>query len=137
MVTDSSKFLSFYESGKVTTNIDPGSNVLRDYSPEDAEMYGKKLRYGPFKNVAPLSWTEVQIYARYNNPMPMFEAASRTITVSNWGYVAVDEKFEAVNSGATLKGEFGRIDFNPYIQAGHAVIGFESTIPRRARQVYY
>jgi len=44
--------------------------------------------------------------------MPIFTEGSRTIEVSHWGNINVEEHFEMFNEGAGIKGEFGRIDYN-------------------------
>jgi len=46
--------------------------------------------------------------------MPIFTEGTRTIEVSHWGNINVEEHFELFNEGAGIKGEFGRIDYNQY-----------------------
>ncbi len=36
------------------------------------------------------------------------------VEVSHWGNIAITEKYKIVNVGPGIKGEFSRVEFNPY-----------------------
>lgn len=38
----------------------------------------------------------------------------KTIEVSHWGNIAIDEDCLLKNEGAGLDGEFGRVDYSPH-----------------------
>ena len=42
----------------------------------------------------------------------MFEKAQKTIEVSHWGNIAIEEKYWIKNEGALLDGEYSRADYN-------------------------
>jgi oligosaccharyltransferase complex subunit alpha (ribophorin I) len=69
------------------------------------------LKYGPFKNVEALSFSDFMIHYRYNKPLPIFTEVKKTIEVSHWGNINVDEYYELHNEAAGIKGEFGRVDY--------------------------
>ena len=43
--------------------------------------------------------------------MLVLTESSRTIRISHWGNIGVDEHFEVQNIGASVKGEFNRVDY--------------------------
>lgn len=73
------------------------------------------LKYGPYTDLAPLSFDQLQIFYTYPYPLPVFSTARRDIQVSHWGSVSVDEFFEMANEAAGIKGQFSRIDYMPLI----------------------
>lgn len=44
--------------------------------------------------------------------MPIFTKATRSIEISHWGNINVEEHYEIFNEAAKLKGEFNRVDYN-------------------------
>jgi oligosaccharyltransferase complex subunit alpha (ribophorin I) len=72
------------------------------------------LKYGPYKDKQAFSYEHMLVHFRSNLPLVIFTQAARTIEVSHWGNILVDEYFEIFNEAAGIKGEFGRIDFNQY-----------------------
>lgn len=46
--------------------------------------------------------------------MVLFKKVIRTVEVSHWGNIHIEEEYSLVNEGATLNGEFGRVVFNKY-----------------------
>lgn len=69
------------------------------------------MRYGPFKNLEALSFSEVMLHYRANHPLPVFHEVKKTIEVSHWGNILVDEYYDMFNEAAGIKGEFGRVDY--------------------------
>jgi oligosaccharyltransferase complex subunit alpha (ribophorin I) len=72
-------------------------------------------------------------------PLPIFTEASRTIEISHWGNINVEEHFEIFNEAAGIKGEFGRIDYNMYNPSDGktALKNFRTELPRYIRGLYY
>ena len=73
------------------------------------------IQYGSYKNVAPLSFEQLQIFFTFPYPLPYFEKASRDIYVSHWGSISVDEYFKIINQAAGINGQFSRVDYMPHI----------------------
>lgn len=46
--------------------------------------------------------------------MGIFTEVTRTIEISHWGNIKVEEHFALLNEGAGVKGEWGRIDYNSF-----------------------
>ena len=44
----------------------------------------------------------------------MFKKAAKSIEVSHWGNIAIEESYLIKNEGAYLDGEYSRVDFNQY-----------------------
>ena len=71
--------------------------------------------------------------------MAVFTDASRTIEVSHWGNILVEEHYTIFNEGAGVKGEWGRVDFNMYNPAHGktAVKALGIDLPRYVRGLSY
>merc|ERR1712037_1000219 len=67
--------------------------------------------YGPHKNVAPFSSSELIVHSENNSPMLVVSSLSRLIEVSMWGNLAIEETIDVVHRGAQLKGSFSRYEF--------------------------
>lgn len=70
------------------------------------------MKYGPYKDVEPFTSHPIYVHATFNTPNPIFKNVTRTITISHWDNIQVDEYYELHNEVATLVGEFGRVDYN-------------------------
>lgn len=79
---------------------------------ENVKRTEKGVRYGPYKYMEPFSFDLVSILFKFTSPQLICSEASKTIHVSHWGYISVDEYFALENIGAELKGEFSRVDFH-------------------------
>jgi len=71
--------------------------------------------------------------------MALFTEATRTIEVSHWGNINVEEHYEMLNEGAGIKGEWGRVDYNMYNpnDGKNAIKGLTTRLPRYIRGLYY
>ena len=58
------------------------------------------------------SFDLVSLLFKMADPSLILTEASKTIHVSHWGFISVDEYFSLENIGAKLKGEFNRVDFH-------------------------
>jgi len=74
-----------------------------------------------------------------NNPFVVFKEASKTVEVSHWGNIAIEEKYLIKNEGALLDGEYSRVDFNQYTKdAGKSALqSLEATYPIHTWGMYY
>lgn len=62
----------------------------------------------------------------------------RTIEVSHWGNIAVEEKIHLTHSGATLKGPFSRYELQKDSRSGQsAVKSYKTLLPASSSGVYY
>lgn len=97
------------------------------------------MRYGPFKNVEPLAFAEVMLHYRGNHPLPIFTEVRKSIEVSHWGNILVDEYYELFNEAAGIKGEFGRVDYQHWDpqRSQYAIKSLETQLPHYIRGLYY
>jgi hypothetical protein len=47
----------------------------------------------------------------FKHPLPTITEASRSIFVSHWGNIAIDEYFNIHNDAAGINGQFSRVDY--------------------------
>lgn len=91
----------------------PGISQIISYTIYDkSDDVSKSVKYGPYKDVESFRSHPIYIHATYNRAIPIFKNVTRTITVSHWDNIQVDEYYELHNEVATLVGEFGRVDYN-------------------------
>jgi oligosaccharyltransferase complex subunit alpha (ribophorin I) len=97
------------------------------------------VKYGPYQDVEALSYSEVMLHYKSNNPIPIFTEARKTIEISHWGNILVDEYYEIRNLAAGIKGEFGRVDYNDWdgSKAPYAIKSLQTDLPRYIRGLYY
>lgn len=62
----------------------------------------------------------------------------RTIEISHWGNIAVEETIDIVHSGALLKGSFSRYDYQKDARSGQSSVkSYKTILPAAATSVYY
>jgi oligosaccharyltransferase complex subunit alpha (ribophorin I) len=98
------------------------------------------MTYGPFQNIEPLTFSQIQLFFTYPYPLPYFTKATRDIYVSHWGSIAVDEYFYLYNQAAGINGQFSRVDYMPHINPSHgqnAINSLGTTLPVYISGLYY
>lgn len=76
----------------------------------------------------------------YENHSPFLTVTrlERTIEISHWGNIAVEETIDIVHSGALLKGSFSRYDYQKDTRSGmSSVKSYKTVLPASATNVYY
>lgn len=79
------------------------------------------------------------LHYKANHPLSIFTDVKKTIEVSHWGNILVDEYYELFNEAAGIKGEFGRVDYQSWDpnRAQYAIKSLETSLPRYIRGLYY
>ena len=96
------------------------------------------ITYGPYENAAPLSEDELMVHYENQTPFLVVSKMERTIEISHWGNIAVEETIDLVHSGAILKGSFSRYDFQRDTRSGAASVkSYKTVLPASATGVYY
>ncbi|XP_068598036.1 dolichyl-diphosphooligosaccharide--protein glycosyltransferase subunit 1 [Brachionichthys hirsutus] len=96
------------------------------------------IEYGPFRDVAPFSEETMKIHYENNTPFLTISTITRSIEVSHWGNIAVEETIDLRHTGATLKGPFSRYDYQRQSDSGiSSVKSFKTILPASAQDVYY
>ena len=96
------------------------------------------LSFGPYENIEPLTLSELTVHYENNSPFLTITKMERTIEVSHWGNIAVEEHIEILHTGAKLKGSFSRFDYQREPNSGlNSIKNFKTILPASARDVYY
>jgi oligosaccharyltransferase complex subunit alpha (ribophorin I) len=108
---DTKYFLSAYEVEKQTAlyMLEKHRIVSYDES-EGMKVVDEGIKYGPFKNIKPLTFEIVRLSFTYTEPFILLKEAIRSIEISHWGNIALEEYFDLHNVGADLLGEYNRVD---------------------------
>lgn len=78
------------------------------------------------------------IHYENNSPFLTVTRLERTIEVSHWGNIAVEETIDILHSGAVLKGPFSRYDFQKDSRNSQpSVKSYKTILPASATGVYY
>lgn len=96
------------------------------------------ITYGPYENIAALTDEELMVHYENQTPFLTIAKMERTIEISHWGNIAVEETIDLVHSGAILKGSFSRYDFQRDTRSGAASVkSYKTLLPASATGVYY
>ena len=109
--SDSVHIVSPYKILKEGTNVMLGVDEPESHTAlEPYEITKKTLVMGPYTNIKPFDMTLFSVH--YENNFPTLEAASvvREISISHWGNVYFEEKYDISHNGAKIDGEWSRLD---------------------------
>ncbi|CAB0009570.1 unnamed protein product [Nesidiocoris tenuis] len=114
-----------YLCAKQTTTVSMGTKNVESYS-----------KLNPV--VAAFSVEPMTVHYENNNPFLKISRIERTIEVSHWGNIAIEETIDLEHTGAVLKGPFSRYDFQREMQSGlSSVKSFKTVLPASATDAYY
>lgn len=128
-----------YKVNRQTTKVLTGSKNIESYTKlKPSSQSDSSITLGPYENVAPASISDFTVHYENNSPFLTVTNLHRTIEVSHWGNIAVEEKLEIVHTGARLKGSFSRFDYQREPNSGiNSIKAFKTILPAAARDVYY
>lgn len=71
--------------------------------------------------------------------LPIFTEVKRTIEISHWGNINVEDYYNLFNQAAGIQGEFNRVDFQSYNprSAPYALKRMETNLPPYITGLYY
>ena len=111
---------------------------LIKYTKANSNQSGEKIIYSLTEEIPPFVTKKLYIHYLNNKPLMVFNYAVKTFQVSHWGNIAVTEEYQIENIGATLIGEFGRIDYDEGITGGkNAMKKIRAKLPLRAWGLWY
>ncbi|GAA6099961.1 dolichyl-diphosphooligosaccharide--protein glycosyltransferase subunit 1 [Tachysurus ichikawai] len=130
---------SAYPTRSQTTRVRLASKTIESYTKlGNPSKNDEVIEYGPFKDVPPFSQDALKIHYENNNPFLTISSITRTIEVSHWGNIAVEETIDLRHTGAYLKGPFSRYDYQRQSDSGISSIkSFKTILPASAQDVYY
>ncbi|KAM4588308.1 dolichyl-diphosphooligosaccharide--protein glycosyltransferase subunit 1 [Odontesthes bonariensis] len=128
-----------YPTRSQTTRVRLASKTVESYTKlGNPSKTDEIIEYGPFRDVAPFSEDTMKIHYENNTPFLTISSITRTIEVSHWGNIAVEETIDLRHTGATLKGPFSRYDYQRQSDSGiSSVKSFKTILPASAQDVYY
>uniref|UniRef100_UPI0037E8AEED dolichyl-diphosphooligosaccharide--protein glycosyltransferase subunit 1 n=1 Tax=Semicossyphus pulcher TaxID=241346 RepID=UPI0037E8AEED len=128
-----------YPTRSQTTRVRLASKTVESYTKlGNPSKNDEIIEYGPFRDVAPFSEDALRIHYENNTPFLTISSIIRTIEVSHWGNIAVEETIDLRHTGAILKGPFSRYDYQRQSDSGiSSVKSFKTILPASAQDVYY
>lgn len=131
-------YYSLYATKTQTTTVNLASDKVESFSQlKPTTKSDSTITYGPYENVKPFEQSELSIHFENNSPFLVVTNLIRTIEVSHWGNIAVEETVDLYHYGAALKGPFSRFDYMRRIGGAASVKSFKTLLPPSAADVYY
>lgn len=165
---DSAHYLSPYAVKVQTLSVKLPDARIESYTRiENTKNIGSEIKYGPYENLPPYSYSPIVVHFESNQPFAVAEELVREIEISHWGNIQVTEHYKLVHGGAQSKGEFSRSFFlflflfisccasgdqililsyffcrldyqaRPHVRGASAIKRLVATLPPRAHSVYY
>ncbi|KAK6144771.1 hypothetical protein DH2020_021591 [Rehmannia glutinosa] len=137
---DSAIILSPYHIKQQATLVKTPTNKVESFTQvEPTFRTGTELKYGPYEDRNPYSYSPIIVHFENNNPFAVVEELEREIEVSHWGSVQVTERYKLAHAGAKHKGVFSRVEYQSR-PTGSGVSSFKhllAELPPRVHSVYY
>jgi oligosaccharyltransferase complex subunit alpha (ribophorin I) len=131
-------YYSIYQTVTQTSSVNLASDKTESYSQlKPTSKQDSAITYGPYENVKPYELSEMSVHFENNNPFLVVTNLIRTIEVSHWGNIAVEETIDLYHAGAKLKGPFSRFDYMRKQGGSSSVKSIKTLLPSSAADVYY
>ncbi|KAG8377235.1 hypothetical protein BUALT_Bualt08G0007200 [Buddleja alternifolia] len=137
---DSAHYLSPYVVKAQSLTIKLPEPKVESYTKlENTKFSGSEIKYGPYENLPPFSYSPIVVHVVSNKPFALAQELVREIEISHWGNVQVTENYNLVHAGAELTGEFSRLEYQarPNIRGASAFRNLVARLPPRAHSIYY
>ncbi|PON50177.1 Ribophorin I [Parasponia andersonii] len=137
---DSALLLSPYYVKQQTTFIKTPSTKVESFTRlESTNRVGTELKYGPYTNRAPYSFSPIIVHFENNNPFAVVEELVREVEISHWGNLQITEHYKLVHAGARHKGVFSRVEYQsrPAFSGVSSFRKILARLPPRVHSVYY
>uniref|UniRef100_F1L248 Dolichyl-diphosphooligosaccharide--protein glycosyltransferase subunit 1 n=1 Tax=Ascaris suum TaxID=6253 RepID=F1L248_ASCSU len=97
-----------------------------------------KITYGPYTDQKPFTVSEIKVHSENNSPFVVVTDLERTIEISHWGNIAVEEFIKIVHKGAELTGPFSRLDHQLDHRTRRPVVtSYKTLLPASSKDIYY
>ncbi|KAM3141428.1 hypothetical protein pb186bvf_006546 [Paramecium bursaria] len=109
------------------------------YSLKQVLLRNNVLEYGPYQDIKPFSHLKTKLHLENNSPLVTFTQAIKTVELSHWGNILIEEQYTLRNEGARIDGEFSRVTFNKYASnvGQHSIKSYNSYLPIDTWGIYY
>ncbi|KAJ0963765.1 hypothetical protein J5N97_028887 [Dioscorea zingiberensis] len=137
---DSALLLSPYHIGEQRTFIKTPNTKVESYtSVNPSSRVGTEIKYGPYHDRAPYSYSPIVVHFENNHPFAVVEELMREVEISHWGNVQITEHYKLVHAGARHKGVFSRVEYQarPSISGPSSFKHLLARLPPRVHSVYY
>ncbi|MBA0808913.1 hypothetical protein Gohar_024613, partial [Gossypium harknessii] len=137
---DSALILSPYHIKQQTTFIKTPSTKVESFTRvEPSNRAGTEIKYGPYEDHPPYSFSPILIHFENNSPFAVVEELVREVEISHWGNLQVTEQYTLVHAGARHKGVFSRVDYQsrPTLNGASSLRYLLARLPPRVHSVYY
>jgi len=105
-------FYSPCDTSEQTSAFKLGTTKVESFTPRSpSKKDGQSISYGPYSNIAGKTSARVTLHFENNSPFLTITSLKREIEVSHWGNVAVEEHYQMSHTGAKLRSQFSRLDF--------------------------
>lgn len=132
-------FYSPYKTQTQKTTVHLATRNVESFTQVKPSAHSEtQIVYGPYENTAANTNTEIVVHYENNSPFMTITRLERTVEVSHWGNIAVEETISITHTGALLKGSFSRHDFQKDTRSGPASVkNYKTILPASATGVYY
>lgn len=131
-------YYSLYSTKTQKTTVKLSSDKTESYSQlKPVSKSDSSIVYGPYTDIKPFEQNEMRIHYENNSPFLKVNNLVRTIEVSHWGNIAVEETIDLFHYGAQLKGSFSRFEYMRKQGGASSVKSIHSLLPTLAADVYY
>lgn len=137
---DSAYYLSPYPVKSQTLTVKLLDARIESYTKlEKSKVQGSELKYGPYENQPPFSYTPIVVHYEFRKPFAVAQKLVREIEISHWGNMQITEHYNLIHGGAHLKGEFSRLDYQvtPQAKGASAFSRLVARLPPRVHSIYY
>lgn len=106
---DSALILSPYHIKQQSTFIKTPTTKVESFTKlEPTNRVSKEIRYGPYEDRLPYSFSPILLHFENNYPFAVVEELVREIEISHWGSIQITEHYKLAHAGARHKGVFSR-----------------------------
>ncbi|KAF7283324.1 hypothetical protein GWI33_000837 [Rhynchophorus ferrugineus] len=132
-------FYSPYDTRTQKTDVLVNSRAVESYSKlKPVGQTDSKISYGSYDNIPGFSVDTLSVHYENNAPFLTVTRLERTIEVSHWGNIAIEENIEIKHTGAKLKGPFSRYDYQRDSSSNHhSIKSYNTILPALAHSIYY
>ncbi|KAH8246780.1 hypothetical protein KR038_010357, partial [Drosophila bunnanda] len=130
---------SKYKTNAQKTSVKlSSSNILSHTQVKPYSVSANKITLGSYENVEAFSQEPLVIHYENSSPFVTVNTLERTLEISHWGNIAVQEAIQMTHTGAKLKGSFSRYDFQKEGRSGQSALkSYKTYLPASASGVYY
>ncbi|XP_058803946.1 dolichyl-diphosphooligosaccharide--protein glycosyltransferase subunit 1 [Phymastichus coffea] len=128
-----------YSVNKQTTTVMLPSRNIESYTKiKPVTQSDSTITYGPYDKKVPFVQDELTVHFENNNKFLTVTKLERSIEISHWGNIAVEETIDLLHTGALLKGSFSRYEYARESKSGQPSIqSFDTVLPAAASDIYY